>query len=116
MLAMISETDRLLGKDLFSIPSPANFEFYISQHDDMDLKSYHSTSVSLEDQKQILKIMWFSLKNVLSQLSHLFLDACSKVPISDKLTQTKRLHHSAMIDSYSKPSVAPSPLDEHELE
>ena len=80
------------------------------------LKSYHSTSVSLEDQKQILKIMWFSFKNVLSQLSHLFLDACSKVPMSEKLTETKRLHHSAMIDSFSKLSVAPSPLDEHELE
>ena len=43
-----------------------------------------------------------------------------QVPMSDKLTQTKRLYHSAMIDSYSKPSVAPSPqvipLDEHELE
>ena len=80
------------------------------------LKSYHSTSVSLEDQKQILKIMWFSFKNVLSQLSHLFLDACSKVPMSEKLTETKRLHHSATIDSFSKLSVAPSPLDEHELE
>lgn len=84
------------------------------------LKSSHSTSVSLEDQKQKLKIMWFSFKNVESQLSRLFLDACSKVPMSDKLTQTKRLYHSAMIDLYSKPSVAPSPqvipLDEHELE
>ena len=37
-LAMISETDWLLGKDLFLIPSPANFEFYISQHDDMDIE------------------------------------------------------------------------------
>ena len=79
MLAMISETDRLLGKDLFPIPSPANFEFYISQHDDMDIEKL---PLNLRRPKK-------------KDQMYLFLDACFKV------------RQIAITDSYSKPNVAP---------